>query len=71
MIMARLRAVVYQLGSTLNNNPVSLMRFLAFIMGLLLVLGHKGIRQRLQRTIGASWNKVKATAGMGTKVSYI
>jgi hypothetical protein len=71
MLMVRLRAIINQLGATLNNNPASLMRFLAFIMGFLLILGNKGIRQRVQRVFGSSWNKVKATAGMGTKVSYI
>lgn len=71
MVFTRLRAIIDQLGTSLNTNPVSLMRFLAFVMGLLLVLGHKGIRQRVQRILGSSWNKVKATAGMGTKVSYM
>lgn len=71
MIMVRLRAIINQLGETLNNNPTAVMRLLAFIMGFLLVVGHKGIRQRVQRVLGGSWSKVKATAGMGTKVSYI
>ncbi|KAG3191951.1 hypothetical protein PC129_g25068 [Phytophthora cactorum] len=46
-------------------------RFLAFICGFILMLGHRGIRERVQRILGASWNKVKATAGMGVKVTYI
>ncbi|KAL1842735.1 hypothetical protein VTJ49DRAFT_4373 [Mycothermus thermophilus] len=31
----------------------------------------KKIRERMARAIGVAWAKVKATAGMGTKVSYI
>lgn len=71
MILSRLRTAIQELAASLNGNPVLLMRLLAFVMGLLIMVGHKGIRQRIQRILGASWNKVKATAGMGTKVSYI
>lgn len=71
MVFARLRAVIDQLGASLNTNPMLLMRLVAFVMGLILMFANKGIRQRLQRILGASWGKVKATAGMGTKVSYI
>jgi len=71
MILSRLRAAIIELATSLNGNPVLLTRLLAFVIGLLIMLGHKGIRQRIQRILGASWSKVKATAGMGTKVSYI
>lgn len=71
MIVTRLRAIIEQLGASLNTNPMLLMRLLVFVMGLILMFGHKGIRERVQRMLGASWGKVKATAGMGTKVSYI
>lgn len=71
MVMGRLRAIIDQLGHTLNNNPMLVMRLLAFVMGLLLMFGNKSIRERVQRVLGSSWAKVKATAGMGTKVSYI
>lgn len=71
MMVTRLRSVIEQLAISLNSNPALLMRFLAFLVGFLVMLGHKGLRQRIQRVLGASWNKVMATAGMGTKVSYI
>ncbi|PNY27908.1 Uncharacterized protein TCAP_02156 [Tolypocladium capitatum] len=71
MILSRLHTAIQELATSLNRKPVLLMRLLAFVMGLLIMVGHKGIRQRIQRILGASWNKVKATAGMGTKVSYI
>lgn len=71
MVLSRLRGIIDQLATSLNHNPVMAMRLLAFIMGLILMLGHAGIRARFQRIVGASWGKVKATAGMGTKVSYI
>lgn len=71
MIMGRLQNAIQGLAASLNGNPVLLMRFLAFLVGFLVMLGHRGLRQRIQRILGASWNKVLATAGMGTKVSYI
>jgi hypothetical protein len=43
----------------------------AFVMGLLLLLSRKKVRERVAKVIGVAWAKVKATAGMGTKVSYI
>lgn len=71
MVMSRLRAALDGLATSLNGNPALLTRLIFFIVGLLFMLGHRGIRQRMQRILGASWGKLKATAGMGTKVSYI
>lgn len=71
MIFSRLKIAIEQIADTLNSNPVIVLRLLGFIIGLLIMLGHKGLRQRLQRILGASWAKVAATAGMGAKVSYI
>lgn len=71
MVFNRMKMVVEQIADTLNSNPIIVLRLLGFIMSLLIMLGHKGLRQRLQRMLGASWAKVAATAGMGAKVSYI
>lgn len=71
MVFNRMRAVLDQIAHTLNSNPTIVMRLMAFIMGLLIMLGNKAMRQRIQRILGASWAKISATAGMGTKVSYI
>ncbi|KAF4976200.1 hypothetical protein FZEAL_7092 [Fusarium zealandicum] len=71
MIITHLQSVIQNLGSSLNANPMLFFKFLAFIMGFVLMFGHSGLRERVKRILGASWNKVKATAGMGVKVSYI
>ncbi|KAM4054649.1 peroxin 26 [Hirsutella rhossiliensis] len=71
MIVSRLRAALDGLATSLNGNPALLTRLIFFIVSLLFMLGHRGIRQRMQRILGVSWGKLKATAGMGTKVSYI
>ncbi|KAI0127452.1 peroxin 26 [Xylariales sp. AK1849] len=71
MILSNLRVMFEQMGSSFKTNPVLLMRFIAFIAGLILVFGNRRIRERIARILGTGWNKVKATAGMGVKVSYI
>lgn len=71
LIFTRLRTIIDQLAISLNSNPVMLMRLLAFVMGFILMLGHRSTRERVKRIFGASWGKIKATAGMGRKVSYI
>lgn len=71
MIITRFRSIIDELARSLNSNPALLMRMLAFIIGFILMMGNRSLRERVQRVLGASWAKVKATAGMGTKVSYI
>ncbi|KAJ3532905.1 hypothetical protein NM208_g8222 [Fusarium decemcellulare] len=71
MVITRLRAIIENMGSTLNANPTLLLKFLAFIMGFILMFGHAGLRGRVKRILGASWTKVKATAGMGVKASAL
>lgn len=71
VILANLRAMVERLSVTLHANPMLLIRFLAFVVGLVLMFGKKNLRERIARILATSWTKVKATAGMGTKVSYI
>lgn len=71
VVFANVRAMIERMSVTLHTNPMLLMRLLAFIIGLVVMFGKKNMRERVARVLGTSWNKVKATAGMGTKVSYI
>ncbi|KAK6850105.1 peroxin 26 [Apiospora arundinis] len=71
MILSNLRAVLEQIGSQFKTNPMLLMRFMAFIIGILVMFGNQRIRERITRILGSGWTKLKATAGMGVKVSYI
>ncbi|KAB5558565.1 peroxin 26 [Coniochaeta sp. 2T2.1] len=71
MVLSNVRTLIEHLGSSFSSNPLVLIRTLAFIIGFLLLLSRKNIRQRISRVLGNSWGKVKATAGMGVKVSYI
>ncbi|KAG6184515.1 hypothetical protein E4U36_001910 [Claviceps purpurea] len=71
IIMGRLQNVLRDLAVSLNGNPALVMRFLAFLVGLLFMLGNRGLRQRVERVMGVGWDKLRATAGMATKVSYV
>ncbi|KAF3770148.1 hypothetical protein M406DRAFT_59238 [Cryphonectria parasitica EP155] len=71
VMFANVRAMLERMSVTLQTNPMLLMRFLAFIIGLVLMFGRRNMRERIARIMATSWNKVKATAGMGVKVSYI
>lgn len=71
VMFANVRAMIERMSVQLHTNPMLLMRLLAFIIGLVVMFGKKNMRERIARILGTSWNKVKATAGMGVKVSYI
>lgn len=71
VVFGNVRAMIERMSVTLHTNPMLLMRLLAFIIGLVVMFGKKNMRERIARILGTSWNKVKATAGMGVKVSYI
>lgn len=70
-IITNLRKVLANMANSFQSNPVVLLQTLAFVIGLLLVLSRKDVKERVKRVLGNSWDKVKATAGMGVKVSYI
>ncbi|EKJ70723.1 hypothetical protein NXS19_011714 [Fusarium pseudograminearum] len=71
MVISHLGVVIEKLRASLNANPMLLFKFMAFIMGLLLMFGNANLRARVKRILSVFWAKVKGTAGMGVKVSYI
>ncbi|CAK7219675.1 hypothetical protein SCUCBS95973_003898 [Sporothrix curviconia] len=71
MLFTNLRGFLEQLGFAFQTTPMALLRTLFFIAALLIVVGRRANRERIARILSGVWNKVKATAGMGVKVSYI
>lgn len=55
----------------ISKNPTALLRFLLFVIAFLLAVSQRQVRERVKRIAGSTWGKVRATVGMGTKVSYI
>ncbi|KAF5655878.1 peroxin 26 [Fusarium sp. NRRL 25303] len=70
MVITQLRTIIEHLGSSLNSNPMFLLKFLAFVMGLTLMLSNTNIRERVKRMLAVFWSKVKGTAGMGVKNNW-
>lgn len=70
-IIANLRKLLEAMAESFKGNPMILLRLLAFIVALLLVLSRRDVKARVKKIMGNGWNKVRATAGMGVKVSYI
>lgn len=71
VFLGNIKALVDQMALSFQTSPFILYRTLAFIIGLLLIFNRKSMRERISRILGSGWDKVKATAGMGVKVSYI
>ncbi|KAH7037909.1 uncharacterized protein B0I36DRAFT_372157 [Microdochium trichocladiopsis] len=71
MFMSYLSRLMEQMGVHFRTNPVALLKLVAYIAMFATMLGNRKFRERIQRVLGTGWNKVRATAGMGVKVSYI
>ncbi|KAI1116108.1 hypothetical protein F5Y14DRAFT_408084 [Nemania sp. NC0429] len=71
VIIANLGKIIEQMGVSLRTKPMLLMRLIAFIVSIIVLFSRKDLRERIQRIVGTGWNKVKQTAGMGVKVSYL
>ncbi|PBP22955.1 peroxin 26 [Diplocarpon rosae] len=54
-----------------KTRPVFLLQFLAFLIGFLVIIGRRDVKERLGRFLGGAWGKVRGTVKMGGKVSYI
>ena len=59
------------LVGTMTGNPTALFRFFLFILAFFITFSRKAVRDRARQIVGKSWEKVRGTVGMGTKVSYI
>ncbi|KAL1880200.1 hypothetical protein VTK73DRAFT_6028 [Phialemonium thermophilum] len=71
LVLSSIRTLVENTSSSFRSNPALLIRMLAFIVGLLLMFTRRSIRERVARILGTSWDRIRATAGMGVKVSYL
>lgn len=54
-----------------KGDPLIFLRTIAFIVAFLLILSRSGIRDRVKQTVRKAWAKIRATVGMGIKISYI
>lgn len=70
-LMLFMQTTMSNAGRSLTQNRMSLLRFLLFLMAFTLAFARRDVRERVKRTLGDGWLKVRRTVGMGVKVSYI
>ena len=70
-VLFTLQQLFKNMTGHLSQNPMSLLRFVLFLMGLIVAFSRRDVKDRLGRLTGAGWDKVKRTGRMGMKVSYI
>ena len=71
LILSNLQKLIKNMTDQISQNPMSLLRFVLFLMGVIVAFSRRDVKDRLGRLTGAGWDKVKKTVGMGVKVSYI
>ncbi|PGH02484.1 hypothetical protein GX51_04652 [Blastomyces parvus] len=59
------------MGRSMSANPLSFLRTLLVVFGVLMALSRADVRHRLRRIADSGWQKIRGTVGMGVKVSYI
>ena len=70
-IITNVKKLVEGMAVHFQTRPLFILQFLAFLIGFLVVLSRRDVKDRLKRILGGGWQKVRQTAGMGVKVSYI
>jgi hypothetical protein len=70
-VTTTLRNLFRHIIQTVSGNPMSLVRTLLFVIGILMAMSRQDVRERVRRVTDSAWQKVKGTVGMGVKVSYI
>lgn len=70
-VVMNLRKLVESMAGSFKTRPMLLMQVLAFVVGILVLLSRRDVKETVKRIIEKSWTKVRQTAGMGVKVSYI
>ena len=66
-ILLNLQNLIANMTQSLSKNPMALLRFVLFLLGLVVALSRRDVKDR----IGRGWDKIRQTVGMGVKVSYI
>ena len=66
-IMSNFQRLIKSITQTASRNPMGLLRIVLFLVGIVVALGRRDVKEKLRQ----AWAKVQRTVGMGVKVSYI
>ena len=71
IILNALQGLVSYTTKSIFMNPQPLLRFVLFLIALIVILGRRDVKDRIRRLTQVGWEKVKRTVGMGVRVSYV
>jgi len=60
-----------RMGRSVWRHPFALMRMVFFLLAIVIAFARRDVRERAERMLKSSWEKVRRTIGMGVRVSYI
>lgn len=69
--LGALQRLASNVTTTALRSPAGLLRTVLFVVALTLAMSRRDIRELLRRVGASGWERMKRTAGMGVKVSYI
>jgi hypothetical protein len=70
-VVMNVRKLVESMAGSFKTRPMLLMQMLGFIVGILVLLSRRDVKERVKSILSKGWGKIRQTAGMGVKVSYI
>jgi len=71
LMLSVARQNVLRMGSGIWRHPLALLRIVLFMFALLMALARRDVRLRVEQVLRSSWEKVRRTAGMAVKVTYV
>lgn len=69
--VAAFQNLISNMTNSLSKHPVVLLRFLLFLVALLVAVSRRDVKDRINKIAKDGWDRVRRTIGMGVKVSYI
>jgi hypothetical protein len=63
--------LIRNMATSIGGNPTTIFKILLSVLAIIMAFGRRDIRERAKRILGSGWDKVRTTAGMGVKVSYM
>ena len=66
-LLINFQTLILNMTYSLSKNPMALVRFVLFVLGLVVALSRRDVKVRIAK----GWEKVRQTVGMGVKVTYI
>jgi len=71
LFLSAARQNLLRMGTGVWRHPLALLRLFLFMFALLMALARRDIRLRVEQVLKISWEKVRRTAGMAVKVTYV